>query len=103
MSNEDSQTQEAPKQEVSRGDRGVVGTATAGLTIKQRWGAEGRGLSLKSFARKLAKDGDQIAKDWFAHKRGSMNQKRTDKNIADAKAAGLATKTERRKKKGEGK
>ena len=85
---------------VTSGNRGKIGIATAGKTIKTKWFKEGHGFSLKAFARKLLKEGSQLAKDWFAHKRGSMNQKRFDKNISNSKAAAFATKSAKRKKKG---
>lgn len=120
---EDIKPQAVETKEVSRGDRGEVGQATAGLTIKQRWHAEAfkrvdaedKGNpnkrkfvripgtpSLKAFARALAKAGDPVAKDWFAHKLGSLNAKRSDTNIKAALEARNATKMAKRKKKGEG-
>lgn len=126
MSNEETVQQPEQKKEKDekvRGDRGELGTATAGLTIRQRWheahfsrvnaGEKHNpnkrifvrnpgSPSLKAFARALAKDGDQIAKDWFAHKRGSMNQKRSDANVKASMEARTATKAAKRKKKGEG-
>lgn len=93
---EDNKTQE---QVQTRGQRGEVGVASASLTLKTRYASEGRGISLKQFARKLAKEGDAVAKEWFANKSGAKNQKRTDSNINTAKAAGAATKMERRKAK----
>lgn len=125
MSNEET-VQEQPEQkkdEKVRGDRGELGVATAGLTIKQRWREahfsrvnagdkhnpnkrifvrNPGSPSLKAFAKALAKDGDQVAKDWFAHKGGSMNQKRSDANAKAAMEARTATKAAKRKKKGEG-
>lgn len=86
-----------------RGQKGEVGKATAGGSIKARHRAEGRGLSLKVFARKLAKDGDEVAEQWFANKLGAANQSRSDKNIAAASASSTATKAAKRKKKGDGK
>jgi hypothetical protein len=106
-------------EEVPRGDRGEVGQATASLTIKQRYyeafykrvNAEdknnpGRMIwvklegapSLKQFARKLLASGDPNAKEWFANKRGAKNEKRSDANIAAARAAAAATKAERHKR-----
>lgn len=94
---------ELPTSEPVKGERGVIGKATAGQTIKQRWQSHAlTRLSLKAYARGLAKDGDQVAKDWLAHKKGSLNQKRTDANIAMARTCAVATKTQKRKKKGEG-
>lgn len=106
-------------EERPRGDRGVVGEATAGLTIKQMyheahfkrvdaedknnpsrrvWVKNEGAPSLKQFSRKLLVSGDPVAKDWFAHKRGSMNAKRSDANIKAAHEAAFATKTERHKR-----
>lgn len=111
------------KEEKVRGDRGDIGQPTAGLTIRQKWheahfsrvSAEDKRApnkrifvrnpgapSLKAFARALAKDGDQVAKDWLAHKRGSLNQKRSDANVKAAKEAAFATHAAKRKKKGDG-
>ena len=39
----------------SHGERGEVGTATAGQTVKQLWTASKSGVSLKTFARQLLK------------------------------------------------
>ena len=86
-----------------RGGRGEVGTASAGDKMKQRHRAEGRGLSLKVFARKLAKGGDETAEQWLANKLGAANQSRSDKNIAAASATATATKAAKRKKKGDAK
>lgn len=129
MSNEENIQEQAEQpsakkeKEVTRGDRGEVGIATAGRTIRQKWheahftrvaaptkqnpgkrvyvrnpGA----LSLKAFARGLAKDGDQVAKDWLGNKLGRLNQKRSDANVKAAKEASFATHAAKRKKKGEG-
>jgi uncharacterized protein YdaU (DUF1376 family) len=54
--------------------------------------------SLKQFARELVSAGDTTAQEWFAHKAGTLNQKRSDKNIAAAHAAAAATHAEKRKK-----
>lgn len=113
------EVQKDQAEERSRGDRGVVGEATAALTIKQRyheahfkrvdaedkhnptkkvWFKVEGAPSLKQFARKLLANGDPVAKDWFARKRGSMNAQRSDANIKAAREAAAATKLERRKK-----
>lgn len=124
MSNENKQEQKVEEQQEMapvKGPRGEIGKATASLTLRQLWHAayfrkvsikddkgthirfdlvpNPGGPSLKTFARSLVKDGNQIAKDWFAHKHGSLDQKRSEKNAMDAKAAASATKQERRKKK----
>ena len=101
-----------------RGKRGDVGKPTAALTLKQRWHdecftleklgkrevyvAKPKAPSLRTFARQLAKTGDQVAKDWFDHKKGSLNQERsmtTQKRITEEKNA---TKMARRKSKKQG-
>jgi hypothetical protein len=98
-----------------RGKRGDVGKPTAALTLKQRWHNECFNLekvgkrkvyvakpgapSLRTFARQLIQAGDQVAKDWFDHKKGSLNQERsmtTQKRITEEKNA---TKMARRKSK----
>lgn len=83
---------------VSRGDRGELGTATAGLKMRQRWRDEAGGGSLKQFARRLLKEGDSIAKEWFANKGCALNQKRSDTNIKAAKETSMANKAARTKK-----
>lgn len=110
------------KKEVTRGPRGEVGKASTSLVMKQRWHEAyftrednsdnahphrktwKRGSkeipSLKEFARKLAKDGDQVAKDWLDHKLGSLDLKRNEKNVARVALESSATKMAKRKKKG---
>ncbi len=90
---------EEKKKEESRGDRGEVGVATAGLTMRQRWAQSGKSVSLKQFARAQAKAGDAVAKEWFANKLGAKNQKRSDANIKAKTEAAQATKAAKRKKK----
>lgn len=111
MSNEENQQQpvEQKKEEKTSGSRGEVGQASAGLTIKQRWheaksqlGALSLGNSLKTFARRLAKEGDPVAKEWLANKRGARNEKRTDANIKAALEARQSSKAARRKTKSGG-
>lgn len=108
-----------------RGERGELGVATASLTIKQRWHEEHFNLvdtsdkshphrrsyvrkpgavSLKAFARKLAKDGDANAKEWLGNKLGAKNQKRSDANVKLAQLCASASKAARKSKgKGGGK
>lgn len=74
-----------------------VGTGTVGHTLKTRWHKEGRGFSLKQFARKLLAEGDQLAQDWFDRKRGLSNQDRSDKNKQRIAAEKQASKTAGRK------
>lgn len=98
----DEQNQAKQEEKVSadqRGPRGEVGVATAALTIKNRWHQrEGKKVSLKAFARKLAAEGDQVAKDWLAHKAGSLNQKRSEKNVARVALEKAATKLAKKSK-----
>lgn len=111
---------EAPKtEERPRGERGELGQATAGLTIKQMWHAahftrkdvgdkhnprkrvfvRNHGApSLKRFARDLAKSGNDVAKDWFAHKAGSLNTERTDANKTRISLEKQKTREAKRKK-----
>lgn len=115
---------EAPKQEANPpGERGEVGQPTAALTLKQRWHAahftrkdvgdkhnprkrvwvRNHGApSLKRYARELAKSGDVNAKDWFAHKSGSLNAERTDANKTRISLEKQKTR-EAKRKKGQGK
>lgn len=76
-----------------------VGQLTAGRSIKMRWHQTDMRKSLKQFARELATSGDQSAKDWFAHKKGSLNQDRSEKNRARIALERQASKAARRKKK----
>jgi hypothetical protein len=111
---------EAPKtEERPRGDRGELGQATAGQTIKQMYHAahftrkdvgdkhnprkrvfvKNHGApSLKKYARELAKSGNQVAKDWFAHKAGSLNAERTDANKTRISIEKQKSREARRKK-----
>lgn len=81
-------------------DRGEIGTGTPGRTMKRRHYAEtkGKGISLKAFAKKLAKDGDETAKQWFLNKKGAANMKRSDANIKAAFEAAAATKLAKKPK-----
>ncbi len=47
---------------------------TTGQQLKLRWRKEGKGLSLKQFARKLVDAGDSMATTWFDMKKGLYNQ-----------------------------
>ncbi len=95
------ETQEQAIQPASsgRGDKGVVGTASAGLGIWQQWQAGGKQGSLKQFARLPAAEGNQVAKDWFGNKLGRLEKGRSDANIKAAKEASMKTKEAKRKKK----
>jgi hypothetical protein len=87
------------KLEKVKGERGEIGEATASLSIKKMWRANLVGHpSLKRYARQLMAKGDALAKDWFAHKRGSMNAQRTDANKSRASLERQATKASRRKR-----
>lgn len=99
------------KQEKARGDRGELGVATAGDTIKQMWRAAHfkrsdkdswarlpGAPSLKKFARELVKSGNKVAKDWFDHKTGSLNAQRSEKNRGRISLESQASKAARRKK-----
>lgn len=125
MSNEEKQEQQVveQKKEVTRGPRGEVGKGSTSKTIKLRWHeahftredksdnahphrkswvrVKGVIPSLKEFADKLAKDGDQVAKDWLAHKAGSLDLKRSEKNTARIAVEASATKAAKHKKKGQ--
>jgi hypothetical protein len=70
---------------------------STGQQLKARWHKEGRGLSLKQFARKLVAAGDKMAETWFELKRGLYNQERTEKNKNIAFASAQATKNAKRK------
>ncbi len=96
---DEQQVQEEKVATVTRGPRGEVGVATAAKTIKKMWHQQiGKKTSLKAFASKLAASGDQVAKDWFAHKAGSLNQKRNEKNVARISLEKSATKLSKKSK-----
>lgn len=84
----------------TKGPKGELGVATAAKIIKKRWHSEqtGKRLSLRAFARKLVAEGDQVAKDWFAHKAGSLNQARSEKNVARIQLEKSATKLAKKSK-----
>jgi len=121
--NKSEEKKEEKKEERTPGPKGEVGTATAGLTIHQKWheahftrvNAEDKwnptkrvwvqnpgAPSLKQFARQLLKDGDPVAKEWFANKRGAKNEKRSEANIKAQREAAMASKAARKKTKGGG-
>lgn len=56
--------------------RVIVSPMTLGQKLKDRWHKEGKGLSLKQFARKLLAAGDKVAEDWFNHKKGYFTNNR---------------------------
>lgn len=67
------------------------------MTLKRLWKQEGKGMSLKAFARARKKEGDAIAKRWFENRQGKHDQKRSDKNAGLAKLCSEATKNSRKK------
>jgi len=67
--------------------------------LKSRHAKEGKGLSLKQFARQLVKSGDAMAETWFANKEGLYDLQRSEKNIARISAEISATKVAHRSKK----
>lgn len=107
----------------TRGPNGELGQATPALTLKQRWHTEHfklvdtsnnahrnrqsyvakpDALSLKQFARKLAKSGDKNAETWLDNKAGVNNQERSAANAQMAKTCAGATKMGRKKSKSGG-
>ena len=66
--------------------------------FKKRWKTEGKGTSLKRFARFL-KD-DPQAQTWFLNKKGACNQERKPENLTKARLEAQATKSARKKSKG---
>lgn len=66
--------------------------------LKKRWKKEGKNLSLRHFARKLLKDGDKMASDWFDFKAGALNESRSEKNVTRINLESQATKAAKRKK-----
>lgn len=71
----------------------------ASRSLKARHTKEGKGLSLKEFARRLIKAGDPVAKNWLANKKGASNQKKDEKNKIRISAERVASKNARRSKK----
>jgi hypothetical protein len=70
---------------------------SVGLQLKNRWRNEGKGVSLKQFARKLLAAGDSTAQEWFDRKKGLLNQDRSDKNKQRVSAEKQASKSASRK------
>lgn len=83
----------AKEQNMSK-DKLSVGSALKSLHAK-----DGNGLSLKQFARKLAADGNEMAKDWFSNKAGLLNEERSEKNSLRVTAERTATKSAKRSSK----
>jgi hypothetical protein len=79
-----------------KGNRGEVGKGTPGSRLKALWVASKDGRSLKAYVRSLLKDNPD-AKLWLNNKKGKNDTKRSDANVANARAIGQATKLARRK------
>lgn len=77
--------------------RRTVAEPKVSVTLKRLWHAEGKGMSLKVFARARKKEGDAIAKRWFENRSGKHDTKRSDKNAGLAKLCSEATKNSRKK------
>lgn len=63
---------------------------TVSKAIKSLHAKNGKGLSLKEFARRLVRDGNELAKDWFANKGGATVEARSklkEERITAEKAA----------------
>jgi hypothetical protein len=71
-------------------------------TLKALHAKEGKGLSLKEFARRLERAGNELAKDWFANKSGIANDARDKKSIDRIAAEKAATKSAKKSKTGPG-
>ena len=85
---------------VVHGTRGEIGTASTSSKLKKLWVEAKKTashLSLKAFARKLMASGDSLAGDWFAHKKGALNDTRSEKNLVRVQLERAATKSARRK------
>lgn len=112
MTEENKKTDKAEKQEeVVRGERGELGTATPSKALKHLWHEEhftrqdkhswrrnGGAPSLRKFAKQLAASGNQVAKDWLDNKSGGLNQERSEKNRGRISLEKQASKAARRKK-----
>jgi len=68
-------------------------------SLKSRHAKEGNGMSLKEFARRLVREDNESAKDWFANKAGLLNAERSDKNKTRVSSEKSATKLAKRSKK----
>lgn len=110
---------EAKSNKQEKGERGIVGEASAGDLIKRLWHethfrkvepthgkqvrrrvwARNKGCpSLKAFARAQVALGNKTAIDWVAQKNGAMEIGRSDKNLARIGAERSASMASRRKK-----
>lgn len=86
----------------TRGQRGELGTGSAGIRLKNLHAKQGRGLSLKTFVRDQAKAGNPDAKEWIANKRGANQMKRSENSLKRIALERSATKLAK-KSKGKGK
>lgn len=66
---------------------------------KRSWEPTDAWMPLRRFAGNLVAEGNGIAKEWFAHKFGSLNADQTDANKRSASEASAATRLARRKSK----
>lgn len=100
---------------VAKGEKGLVGEATASLTIKSLWRAEHFTLvdkgnkhnqhwvkrpgapSLKAYARKLVSAKNEVAISWFSNKSGGLNVARTDAKLAKIELEARASSASRKK------
>lgn len=89
---------EVKSEDQKRGFRGEVGNGSAGSRLKGLYNKTAKAIEFKRFVRDLAKAGDADAKQWFANKKGAMNQKRSELNVARIYLERAATKQARRKK-----
>ena len=67
-------TYEVVPTETSTQGRGDVGSGTPSSRLKGLFHTDGKGMSLKTFARKLGNDSED-AVAWFANKGGSLEDK----------------------------
>lgn len=114
---------EEKKEERVPGPRGDVGEASAGMKVRQMWrekhfnrvpaptkwnpgrrvwDVKGGAPSLKQFARTLAREGNEVAKEWLANKLGAQNESRSDANIKVQRECAMASKAARKKSKAGG-
>lgn len=81
-----------------RGERGELGTGSAGIRLKNLHAKQGRGLSLKTFVRDQAKAGNPDAQAWIANKRGANDMKRSENSIKRIAIEKNATKIAKKSK-----
>ena len=75
-----------------------MGDKSVSVTLKKRWKTSGSRVGLREFAKTLADEGDAMAKNWFANKKGACNKGRSPANITRATLEANATKMARSKK-----